>query len=553
MRRVLLVCALAAIAAAALPSVASAGQYSVWSCRDATGTPLSTDAWVPYGNVANPLSHSDTCAAGGWLGVQMIDPADHAGGSMVGYAFTPPRGTTIASYAIQMAGKTSSPIGGTHFELGLLVGGSPLVDPGNGCRDDLDPCLFGDYGAAWDAPANTFANPSVNTSALAFAATCTAPTACVVGADNLPYPAFGRLYRSEVVVDDPASPVVAPLTGTIADPGPIGGQRTVVADAGDVGGGVQRVELLVDGIVVDQAQGAGHCAIPYTTATPCPDAINTRFQLDTSTLANGGHSVVVRAVDAAGNSADSPALAVDVANVPAPSGVVVVPGPPVLVPAPPAEQQSQGPPAVVDAPKPVAVTLHATSARAKLPLGRRLRGTATAPDGSPQGGIQLSFQRRPFGGGEADWTRVGTTTTASDGSFRFPVVRQSGQIRVEPALVTVGGRARVVDFVAPIGVTLDSSANRLSNGDTVTLRGRVRGDGGAYAGRDALVQAIVRGRWRTIDTTEVGDDGRVTWTYRFAHTQTTADYRFRLRLPTTRALPWKAVTSDPVSVLVRGG
>jgi hypothetical protein len=141
---------------------------------------------VPYGNVANPLAHSDTCASGGWLGIQMIDPADYNGGSMTGYAFTPPAGTTIAAYDIQMAGKTSSPSTGTHFELGLLVGGSATVDAGDGCSDDLDPCLFGDLSAPWDAPINRFAKASLGTNGLAFSALCTAPSACVVGTDNLP-------------------------------------------------------------------------------------------------------------------------------------------------------------------------------------------------------------------------------------------------------------------------------------------------------------------------------------------------------------------------------
>ena len=171
--------------------------------------------------------------------------------------------------------------------------------------------------------------------------------------------------------------------------------------------------------------------------------------------------------------------------------------------------------------------------------------------GPPQG--VLRFERRPLGADEDDWRPAGRTTTAADGSFRFPTVRRSGQLRVQPALPSVAGRAVVVSFVAPVRATLRASATRLKNGDTVTLSGRITGDGGAYAGRDVLVQAIVRGAWRTIDTTQARADGRVTWRYRFAHTRTTADYRFRLRQPATRGLPWKPVTTAPVSVLVTGG
>lgn len=545
MRRALTLAALVLAAAAAAPSAASAGQYHVWSCRDAAGNPLTSAAWVPFGNVANPLAHSDTCASGGWLGIQMIDPADYEGGSLVGYAFTPPPGTTIAGYDIQMAGKTSSPAGGTHFEVGLTTGGSPTVAAGDGCRDDLDPCLFGDLSAAWDAPANRFARSPLNTGALAFSAACTAPSACVVGADNLPYAAFGQLYRSEVVIDDPAAPTVSAIGGTIADPGPVDGLRTVAADAADVGGGVQRVELLVDGVVVNQTVGAGRCALPYTAAAPCPDAVAGRFSLDTSAVADGAHTIVVRAVDAAGNSADSAPLAIDVAHTAAPGSVVVVPGPTQVVTVP--GQPSAVPGTTPGSTTATSVTLRVPTRRIALPRRRAVRGTAD------RRGVRLAFERRPFGGTEDDWRPAGTTTTGRDGAFRFPVVRRSGQVRVQPALPSVAGRPVVVSFVAPLKATLRSSARRLTNGDRVTLRGRIAGDGGGWAGREALIQAIVRGAWRTIDTADVSRRGRVTWRYRFAHTSTTAEYRFRLRLPAVRGLPWKTVTTRPVSVLVRSG
>jgi hypothetical protein len=63
-RRALPLVALCLAGAAALPAAASAGQYHVLSCRDASGAPVSSAAWVPFGNVANPLAHTDTCAAG---------------------------------------------------------------------------------------------------------------------------------------------------------------------------------------------------------------------------------------------------------------------------------------------------------------------------------------------------------------------------------------------------------------------------------------------------------------------------------------------------------
>jgi hypothetical protein len=555
--------AIAAALAAALvllgaPAASSAadpppGSYAVWSCRDAAGAPLSTVAWVPIANIVNPLSHSDTCATpGGWLGVQMIDPADYAGGSMTGYAFTAPAGTSIASYAIEMAGKTSSPSGGTHFEVGLMIGGDPLVRTGDGCNEDLDPCTFGDWTAAWDAPANVFAASSLAAGGIVFGATCTAPSGCVTGTDNLPYPAFGRLYRSAVVLTDANPPAVGAIAGSVTDAGPISGRRAVGADVSDLGGGVFRTQLLVDGAVVDQADGRGRCAVPFTAAAPCPDAQRAQFELDTTRLSDGPHAVVVRAYDAALNAADSAPLEVRVDNAAAAPVVVTVPGATVTTPgAPAAPRPGQESPSSDDAVLPI--TLRTPSPRQTLPLDRALRGTAVGPRGVPQAGVAVRFLRRAFGAGARGWKVVGSTRTGPDGRYTLPVVHRAGQLRIEVAAAGYTARPAIVSFMERLRVRVRPSARTLRNGDTVTLHGEVAGDGGAQRGRNVLVQAQVRGAWRTVDSAEIGARGRVVWRYRFTSTAQTARYRFRLVLPRGRGLPWARTATDPVAVLVRGG
>lgn len=554
-RLALLVAALLALAGVALPAAASAapGTYSVWSCRDADGNPVSTAAWVPFGNVANPLTHSDTCAtAGGWLGLQMIDPADYAGGSFVGYAVSAPPGTTIAAYQVQMAGQTSSPTGGTHFELGLMVDG-PLVHTGDGCNLDIDPCRFGDLTAAWDSAANQFSASGLAAGAIDFGATCTAPSSCVVGSNATPYPAFGRLYRSTVQLTDANAPVVGAVAGSVGATGSISGRRAVVADASDLGGGVFRTQLLVDGAVVDQADGRGRCALPFTAAAPCPDATRAQFELDTTTLSDGLHTVAVRAFDAALNATDSAPLEVVVDNAPPPPVTVAGPTRVVSVPAAPlpvtAETASSSVPEPVVKPA-VALTLKVPG-RQTLPARTAAAGTVTVPAGTSKAGIPVRFSRRPWGGDDDDWTAAGAGITDGAGRFALPTVRRAGQLRVEVGTGFAATPA-IIGYVAPIDLTLDASALRLENGEGLTLRGRVVGDGGAQSGRDVLVQALVRGSWRTVDSAEIGDDGRITWRYRFTNTSSSARYRFRFVLPKARALPWARTVTDPVTVLVRG-
>lgn len=543
-RLLILIVALAAPAIAAPAAAPAAGDYSVWSCRDAAGNPLSTEAWVPFGNVANPAAHSDTCATNGWLGIQMIAPADYAGGSITGYALSAPSGTSIDSYRIEMAGQSSSPSGGTHFEVGLMIGGNPRVQNGNGCNQDLDPCSFGDVGAVWNAPANLFTASSLATGGLVFSATCTAPTGCVVGTAPIPYPAYGRLYRSQVVLTDPTAPAVGPIQGSVTQAGAIGGRRAVVADVTDVGGGVARTQLLVDGAVVAQVAGRGRCAEPYTAAAPCPDEQRAQFELDTAALGDGPHQLVVRAFDAAMNQADSPPVTITVDNRP---DVVTVPAP--GDPQTPRSPTGEQPPAPQQTPSTGAIAVKLPS-RAALPRSSAVRGTVVGPDGSPRSGVRLRFERRPFGGDGDDWKTIGTATSGAGGAFALPPVRVSGQVRV----VVVGdrkGRAATIGYVGRLKLSIKASDRRLSNGERITLRGRVRNDGGAEAGRDVLVQAIVRGRWRTIDSVEVDDDGRITWRYRFTNTTQTARYRFRFVLPRSKGLPWKRTVTEHVSAIVR--
>jgi hypothetical protein len=557
-RRALTLFALALFAGAVVPAIAQAGDYHVYSCRDADGNLVSTQAWTPYGTVPNAATRTDTCASGGYLQVEMPDFDDRPANGTTGFKYAFPAGLTPVAYRIEMAAQTSSPPGGTLPAAGLTVGGDPATAHiTDGCQDDSSVyCYRGTMTGPFDDPTNVHTGALAPGDGLAFSAICIASATCV--ASDVVNRA--RLYRSDLTFRDATDPVVSALGGSATTGGALSGHRRVTAAVTDQGSGVQRVELLVDDALVDSVAGTGDCQAPYTTPVPCPGAWNVAFDLDTTTLPDGPHALTLRAVDASGNTTDTAPTYVTVDNptlpilqpviqlVPGPTTTVEVPVPtPVPVPVEAASSNADPVP-----PKPVAVTLRAGAAKVTLPRSAGLQGTAKAADGSPKGGVALTFERRPFGGDEDDWKPAGTATTGADGSFRFPSVRQSGQIRVQPALDSVAARPLIIGFVQPLDATLHASATTLTNGDDLTLTGRVTGDGGAYAGREALVQAIVRGHWRTIDSTDIDDTGRISWDYQFDNTKQTAEYRFRVRLPAARALPWKAATTDPVTVLVTG-
>jgi hypothetical protein len=521
----------AALACGALAAPASAAPYSVWSCRDALGAPLPTGAWIPAGN---PSTLADTCADGGSLDVR-LNSSDTAPGAVAGYRFDVPRGVTIRHYTAWLAAETDADDASPAPYVAGLGQGDELELPTvrDGCTATANSCRWGTFSDPL-APENEVTRP-VPQDGLALVAACAGTTErCAPDANP---PARAALFRSVVELDDPSAPAVGAVGGTVAAPAAVSGIRTVVADVSDGGSGVRRAELLLDGAVVDAHDQPGTCSPPYTVADPCPRSLRAAFALDTATLREGAHSVAVRAVDAAGNDARSAPITVDVVH-PAPPPPPPPP-PPVVV--------------VVDRPiAPVALRL-ATPRRVRLPVSRTIAGTATAADGTPLAGIQLRFQRRPFGGGEDDWRDLtATAVTDAAGRFALPVPDGSAQIRaLAPA--PFAAAPAVTDFVRPLAATIRASRRTLRNGERLTLAGRLRHAGPAADDRIVLIQSRVDGRWRTVDSTETGARGRIRWRYRFTRTRRTARYRFRFVVPRAKRLPWSRVVTRQVSVLVRGG
>ena len=86
----------------------------------------------------------------------------------------------------------------------------------------------------------------------------------------------------------------------------------------------------------------------------------------------------------------------------------------------------------------------------------------------------------------------------------------------------------------------------------MTLHADVDGAGRGARGKGALVQAIVDGRWTTVEELTLNDSGGATWRYRFRGTTRSAVYRFRVRVPTAGDVwPWPTTDSPVLRVRVR--
>lgn len=500
---------LGTIVPAAAATSADAASYTVWSCRAADGSPLGTTVWRGSGSAG---VRSDDCATGGALRAS-LGQGDTGNGVISGWQFTPPAGTTIERYRLWRGALVPST--STAFAAGVAgTTGLGVQSFSDGCfiSNGVIPCGVGSTTDP-DDPGNDTGDQVGSFSGLTVAARCV--SSCSATADPA---ASVAVYRSAIDLADNAAPVVGPSAGTLFDPDVLAGRHSLFAPVADQGGGVARTDLLIDGAVVQSVQTGGTCTVPYSVAVPCATQTDRAFLVDTTGLADGTHSAVVRAIDAAGNATDGPAATFVVRR-----PVVVPPQPPVI----PTQRALQ------------------LSAPRKLSLPRKgwNVGVARWSDGSPAAGAPLDVYSGPVGAAadELEWlTRI---TVEADGSFALPKSSFSRALRVQPADASHVASPVDVNVVAPLKVRMRKPSGTVRNGTTTTLRGTISGAGDAVEGMTVLVQAVVDGRWSTVDSVEASESGAVAWKYRFRRTVRTAKYRFRMVVPSVRGLPWKTTAS----------
>jgi hypothetical protein len=504
------------------PSADAAG-YTVWSCRGPEGEPRSTAAWAGGGSG----NRSDGCAEGGSLRAGLA-ASDAATDVAAGYRFALPPGVTIGGWRVWMSASVARTTNGGRYDAGVAE------TDGIDVRGFTAGCVAAEEGCSWGDPRDPLAagnlvagtGPAVG---LALAARCHGAEGCAPVDDPA---AEVQLHRSAVDVVDDVAPTVGPLAGDLVRGAPVDRPATVIAPVADAGGGVARVELLVDGAVAQVAESGGGCRVPYETVFPCPSATDRAFTVDPAGLAAGPHALAVRVTDAAGHVTESGAATFVVGDRPAQGGS---PGP--------APQPGPGPTAPGGGSAASRALVLDLRDRVSLPERRRTAGRARWAGGAPAAGVRLDVLAGAVGGSVSRMHRIGRVTVRRDGTFTLPRTRESRTLRVVPTRDDLVARPADVDLVAPLRVALRTPSGVVRNGRTATLRGRVAGAGDAAPDLQVLVQTIVRGRWTTVDAVEPGRTGNVVWRYRFKRTVSRSAYRFRLVVPPTKGRPWKRAVS----------
>ncbi|HLH66989.1 MAG TPA: hypothetical protein VKV27_14930, partial [Solirubrobacteraceae bacterium] len=318
---------------------------------------------------------------------------------------------------------------------------------------------------------------------------------------------------------------------------PISGVQTFTVNASDVGPGVARVLLYVDGQLAQSypvADAEGTCHTPYTVAVPCPLSVQETFSYDTSGLAPGAHRFQVVVQDATlseANQSSSATFTVDVAG----SSSAGVPGQP----------PRSGPARLTVWLSSRSYGRGARRAVVAYGSGRWLVGRLLSADGTPisSGSVTVLSQAT----NSDRWQLLASAVTSSQGLFSLHIP---------------GGPSRLVRVVYPGAQPPASSVARLLVRARVWARfPRVIQRGAAYVFRGAIAgpavlpgtlvefQGLALGRWVTFAVADTGRHGRFHLRYAFAPGPTVV-HELRVLVPAQRGLPYLGGASSPGRVLV---
>lgn len=552
---------------------AKAGAYPMYAC-DVPGVYLASPtkaAWKYYDN-AGQISHIDSCVTqpnrGGAYAFQVNYPTgvlqQNAGvGLELEIPSTGPQSAIAIERVVDWTETQLTAMGaGQAPAWGLNLGATVGTVPG-GSSAGFDGT--GTTGAGHDSgplPAGTRTRRlGVLCSYMGGAyGNCTLPTP------------FLRIRGLKTTLREDAQPTAAIDGGTLASGGSHTGTKTVTYSAADAESGVERVDVLLDGVVVATANDArdlsrqvihqtGDCE--YIGLRACPATTSGTLSVNTAGVPDGAYGLEVRATDAAGNSRSTAyGQPVVIDNVP--DTVVMPPAPTqgavggakrLTAPSsPPSAAPDNGVGASSNA------TMRATFAESSRGVvtsryGKKvlITGQLKRPDGTPIAGAKLHVlhQDKTFG---APMVPAAEITTDAAGTFRHVTTADRSRT------IRIGYRARHADtefakttdialgVIARVGLTTDRAS--LRNGQTVRFRGSVAG---APQGSRKVVELQVRkGKgWMTFRSTRLRN-GRFSESYRFTRTVGKQKYVFRARVRAEAGFPFNTGESKQVRVTVRG-
>jgi hypothetical protein len=285
--------ALALAIAHAAPSHA-AGIYIHKSCAAGADIADAYGGWQPstysmYGNIT-----ADNCPSGG-LHSEMFPTGGIPLGATVSWTYTAPPNTTITRFVSQYAGWTKVY---DNVNQGLIQ----VVD------------AAGHVGLAYTDGQATATNRrtidwwDVSTNAITVRVLCDGPSGHAGCTGPVGWSMF---FVPRLQLTDDLPPTVGAASGSVTTDSTLKGTEGISYSAADLGGGIARLRLYVDGqpTAVDHIINTnnGHCQISaaengiwvFSWPKPCPGSVNTEELIDTTAIADGRHTITLKVVDVA--------------------------------------------------------------------------------------------------------------------------------------------------------------------------------------------------------------------------------------------------------------
>jgi hypothetical protein len=541
--------------AIALCATAQGATFQVYTCLDAADGPLGRTIGWP--GVVSGWEFE----APAYIGVSLSDDCAGAGGS---FGFQARFGTMTAGQAILMRW---TPATGTRL-VGVQATWTALDDhtPNRGwgtvqvtqstdrqvllAQNSPLSMSFGFFGErpfeAQVAPASSFE--------IRF--TCL--DQCPVGSDGAE--SYARVVRARFDVDD-ASPPVGGLTGSATDAQTWSGVMHLGLNGADVGGGLMRAVVEVDGadaLAVPVGDASPSCRDigpspslnEFAAAQPCPLRIDGgALDVDSAKLPQGRHSVRVLLEDAAGNR--TAIFGPVVRNISA-TGAVGPGSDPAL------RGAANGDGATDQARLTAHWGIRGGRTRLVSRFGRThvVRGRLTGADGAPIANAAIDVVSKTTAVNARELVKRGGPRTESDGRWRLVLPRN-----VSSRDVTFRYRSHVNDTVSAAtatvhlrvraGLRLEIHPRHARRGQAIRFAGRLLGGPLPRGGKQIVLMARAsHGGWVRFNVVRSDHAGRFHTTYRFQQPGTTT-YRFRALSLAEAAYPYAAGGSNVVRVLKR--
>jgi hypothetical protein len=517
-------------------SSAWAGTWTLASCTQPDGQPAPTEGWSTSatGAVGPYSGDTNTCAQGGELSAVTSGEAPQGAYEGPEWVFTAPAGSTIAGGSITAT--LTSPHG--QAWLGTPSASYNSADMVANCQYNL---ACGQNGTL----SGTFPITHLGGTSLYAVAVCVGPyegaTSCPAtgGIDAGVY-----VSGATIALANSATPAASGFGGTLLSPNAQGTQELTFLASDPGGPGVYLVTAQIDGKTIYSGtpdNNEGRCipiggtggTLMFDHSQPCRTSESVDLPINTTTLANGQHTLKVAVEDAAKNASvvyDGTITTLQPSN----NSLGALPGPGTSASASLARGLGQ--------PNGIAA-----SEGARLRLGQRIRLTRSfAKRALRLSGRLVNAQGQPIGGAMLDLLQqtsgspglklIGHAKTSATGTFAASApAGPSRTIEVAYRAFSSDGAyaatGRIIESVQA-GVQLDISPRHTSSEGAITLTGRVLGP---VPPQGVSVDLLVhyRGHWEPFRTPRTDAAGRFTVVYQFEGAR--GRFPFRAEVPPSQA------------------